>query len=149
MVVIIRFCHIKNGDWKERPSNFKRRNYLMTLPYNQRGFKVENNMIAFSHQVNDVNLSFDISNLANCLKIKQVEIVNGDSYKTRGKFSICVAYDADIEDSFLIKESENRSTQSLGNVSRLIQFLTYKARLVGKSVIKINRKHTTKKCCYY
>ena len=105
-------------------------------------------MIAFSHKVNDVNLSFDISNLANCLKIKQVEIVNGDSYKTRGKFSICVAYDADIEDSFLIKESENRSTQSLGNVGRLIQFLTYKAKLVGKSVIKINGKHTNKKCCY-
>ena len=85
---------------KQRPSNFKRRNYLMTLPYNQRGFKVENNMIAFSHKVNDVNLSFDISNLANCLKIKQVEIVNGNSYKTRGKFSICVAYDVDIEDSY-------------------------------------------------
>jgi len=44
----------------------------MTLTYNQRGFKVKNNMIAFSHKVNDVNLSFDISNLANCLKIKQV-----------------------------------------------------------------------------
>ncbi len=33
---------------------------------------------------------------------------------------MCVAYDVDIEDSFLIKESENRSTQSLGNVGRLI-----------------------------
>ncbi len=42
-------------------------------------------MIAFSHKVNDVNLSFDISNLANCLKIKQVEIVNGNSYKVRLK----------------------------------------------------------------
>jgi len=92
----------------------------MTLTYNQRGFKVKNNMIAFSHKVNDVNLSFDISNLANCLKIKQVEIVNGNSYKTRGEFSICVAYDVDIEDSSLIKESENRSTQRLGNVGRLI-----------------------------
>jgi putative transposase len=54
----------------------------------------------------------------------------------------------DIEDSSLIKESENRSTQSLRNVGRLIQFLTYKARLVGKSVRKINGKHTNKKCCY-
>jgi putative transposase len=43
----------------------------MTLPCNQRGFKVENNMVVFSHKVNDVNLSFDISNLVNCLKIKQ------------------------------------------------------------------------------
>ena len=44
----------------------------MTLPHNQRGFKVENNIITFSHKVNDVNLSFDIGNLANGLKIKQV-----------------------------------------------------------------------------
>ena len=61
-------------------------------------------MIAFSHKVNDINISFDISNLANCLKIKQVEIVNGNSYKTRDKFSICVDYNVDIEDSSLIKK---------------------------------------------
>jgi len=65
----------------------------MTLSYNQSGFKVENNMITFSHKVNDVPLSFDIGNLANGFKIKQVEIVNGNLYKARGKFFICVAYD--------------------------------------------------------
>jgi len=94
------FSHIKNGDLKALPSNFKGRNYLMTLPYNQSGLKVENNIITFSHNVNDVHLSFDVGNLANGLKIKHVEIVNDDPYKARGKFFICVAYELDIEDSY-------------------------------------------------
>lgn len=29
-----------------------------------------------------------------------IEIVNYNPYKTRGKFIICVAYDLDIEDSY-------------------------------------------------
>ncbi len=100
MVVIIFFSHIKTGDLKARPSNFKDKNYLMTLPYNQSGFKVENNIIIFSHMMNDVLLSSDIGNLANGLKIKHVEIVNDDPYKARGMFFICVAYVLDIEDSY-------------------------------------------------
>ncbi len=60
MVVIILFlATLKNGDLKALPSNFKGENYLMTLPYNQSGFKVENNMITSSHKVNDVPLSFE------------------------------------------------------------------------------------------
>lgn len=55
----------------------------MTLPYNQSGFKIENNIITFLHMVNDVPLSFDIGNLANGLKIKLLEIVNDDPYKVR------------------------------------------------------------------
>ena len=46
------------------------------------------------------------------------------------------------------KKGQNRSTQGLGNVCRFVQFLTYKAKLAGKSVIRIDEKHTTKKCCY-
>ena len=57
-------------------------------------------MITFSHKVNDVPLSFDIVNLANGFKIKQVEIVNDNLYKARGIFFICVAYDFDIEDFY-------------------------------------------------
>jgi putative transposase len=45
------------------------------------------------------------------------------------------------------KKGQNRSTQGLGNLGRFIQFLTYKAKLVGKSVI-ILIKTTTKKYCY-
>ncbi len=35
------FGHVKNGNVKARPPNFKGRNYLMTIPYNQSGFKIE------------------------------------------------------------------------------------------------------------
>jgi putative transposase len=57
-------------------------------------------MITFSHRLNDVSLSFDIGNLANGFKIKQVEIVNDNLYKARGTFFICVAYDFDIENFY-------------------------------------------------
>jgi putative transposase len=46
------------------------------------------------------------------------------------------------------KKGQNRFTQGLENLGRFVQFLTYKANLVGKSVIRIDEKHTTKKCCY-
>jgi hypothetical protein len=55
----------------------------MTLPYNQSGFKIEKNIIIFSHMVIDVPLSFDIGKLANGLKIKRLEIVNDEPYKVR------------------------------------------------------------------
>jgi putative transposase len=69
------FGLIKNGDKKARPPNFKGRNYLMTLPYNQSGFKIEDGIITFSHKVNNVPLSFDIGKLTDGLSVKQVEIV--------------------------------------------------------------------------
>ena len=37
----------------------------MTLTYNQSGFKVKNNIITFSRNVNDVSISFDAGNLVN------------------------------------------------------------------------------------
>jgi hypothetical protein len=46
------------------------------------------------------------------------------------------------------KKNQNFSTQCLGNACRFVQFLTYKAKLVGKNVIRTEEKHTTKKCCY-
>ena len=94
------FTHIKNGDKKARPPNFKGRNYLMTIPYNQSGFKIEDGIITFSHKVNNVPLSFEIGNLAEDLNVKQVEIVNDNPYKARGKFFLCIAYDVDIEDTY-------------------------------------------------
>ena len=269
------FGHHKNGDKKARPPNFKGRNYLMTLPYNQSGFKLKNNIITFSHKVNDVPLSFDIGNLADGLNVKQVEIVNDNPYKARGKFYICLAYDVEVEDTYFDngiyqaidlgitkivtaintngkffevktprpdnywnpkidaaksrrdhcigikkgstksrrflriaravtrmskkkanqvkdfqhklsttmventkantiivgdldvkqmaqpkikdgkkqkktkqKRGQNRSTQGLGNLGRFVQFLTYKAELIGKRIIRIDEKNTSKKCCY-
>ncbi len=41
----------------------------------------------------------------------------------------------------------NRSTQNTGHLSRFIGFLTYKATLAGKRVIKIDEQNTTKACC--
>ena len=46
------------------------------------------------------------------------------------------------------KKGQNRSTQGLGNLGRFVQFLTYKADLIGKRVIRIDEKNTSKKCCY-
>ena len=269
------FGHVKNGNVKARPPNFKGRNYLMTIPYNQSGFKIENQTITFSHKVNDTELVFDIGNLADGLKVKQAEIVNDNPYKARGKFYICLAYDVDVEDTYYDngsyqaidlgitkivtainsegkffevktprpdtywnskidtaksrrdhcigvkkgstksrrflriaravtkmsrkkanqvkdfqhklsktmventkantiivgdlsvqqmaqpkikngkkekktkqKKGQNRSTQGLGNLGRFVQFLTYKAELIGKRVKRIDEKNTSKKCCY-
>lgn len=44
-------------------------------------------------------------------------------------------------------KSLNKSLQNTGNVSRFVRFLTYKAKLIGKRVIEINERNTTKKCC--
>ena len=269
------FTHIKNGDKKARPPNFKGRNYLMTIPYNQSGFKIEDGIITFSQKVSNVPLSFEIGNLAEGLNVKQVEIVNDNPYKARGKFFLCIAYDVEIEDTYFdngnyqaidlgitkivtaintegkffevktprpdnywnpkidaaksrkdhcigvkkgsaksrrflriaravtkmskkkanqvkdfqhklsktmventrantiivgdldvkqmaqpkvkdgIKQKKtkqkkglNRSTQGLGNLGRFVQFLTYKAEIIGKRIIRIDEKNTTKRCCY-
>ncbi|MBU4502045.1 MAG: transposase [Nanoarchaeota archaeon] len=41
----------------------------------------------------------------------------------------------------------NKSLYNTGNISRFVRFLTYKAKLIGKRVIEINERYTTKKCC--
>ena len=40
----------------------------------------------------------------------------------------------------------NRSTQNQGYLSRFVGFLTYKAKKVGKRVIEINERGTSKRC---
>jgi putative transposase len=45
------------------------------------------------------------------------------------------------------KRSLNRSTQNQGYLSRFIEFLTYKAELAGKKVIRIDESYTSKECC--
>jgi putative transposase len=40
----------------------------------------------------------------------------------------------------------NRSNQNQGYLSRFIEFLTYKAELIGKRVIKIDESYTSKEC---
>lgn len=41
----------------------------------------------------------------------------------------------------------NRSLQSTGALGRFARLLTYKAKLVGKKVIEVSEKDTTKECC--
>ncbi|MGB9927572.1 MAG: RNA-guided endonuclease InsQ/TnpB family protein [Methanosarcina sp.] len=44
------------------------------------------------------------------------------------------------------KKAMNRSTQNQGYLSRFIEFLAYKAELIGKTVIKIDESYTSKMC---
>lgn len=44
------------------------------------------------------------------------------------------------------QKSLNYSHQNTGHISRFVQFLTYKANKVGKKVIRIDEKNTTKTC---
>ncbi len=41
----------------------------------------------------------------------------------------------------------NYSLQNTGYISRFVQFLTYKAEKIGKKIVKIDEKNTTKTCC--
>jgi len=41
----------------------------------------------------------------------------------------------------------NKSLMNTGNVNRLVRFVTYKAKKIGKRVIQINERGTTKTCC--
>ena len=44
------------------------------------------------------------------------------------------------------KRSMNRSTPNQGYLSRFIEFLAYKAELIGKKLIKIDESYTSKTC---
>ena len=41
----------------------------------------------------------------------------------------------------------NHSMQNTGSMGRFVQFLTYKARKIGKRLIKIDESYTTQVCC--
>ncbi len=45
------------------------------------------------------------------------------------------------------KKTLNHSLQNTGSMSRFAQFLTYKAKKIGKRVIEISERNTTKTCC--
>jgi putative transposase len=95
------FAKWKKGDYKAKLPKFKGHNYILTLPFNQSGFKVRDGKITFSHEINDVKLSFDIGNIADELNIKQVEISNDNPYKARGAFYVTITYDEDVKIPFV------------------------------------------------
>src|SRR3989338_4339970 len=45
------------------------------------------------------------------------------------------------------KKGLHRSLQNTGHIGRIVGFLTYKAKLVGKRIVEINERGTSKKCC--
>ena len=261
----------KKGDYTAELPKFKSHKYILTIPYNESGFKIKDGKITFSHYVNDTQLTFDIGSIADGLKIKQVEISNDNPYKARGKFYVTITYEEDVKIPFVdngkidaidlgitkivtsvntegeffevktprpdqywnpkidaaksrrdhclggkkgqkkskkyrhiakavskmskkkrnqikdfqhklsrkmvdkttantilvgdlsvqqmaqpkIKDGKkqkknkglNRSTQGLGNLSRFPQLLTYKADLVGKKVIRVDERNTSRACC--
>jgi putative transposase len=87
------FALWKNGDKEARPPNFRGKRYFFTIPYNQSGFKVSENIITFSHKCNDVELSFEIEDNLQEIKIKQFEIFNDNPYKAMGDFYISVSFE--------------------------------------------------------
>ena len=46
-----------------------------------------------------------------------------------------------------INKTLNHSMQNTGSMGRFIQFLTYKAKKIGKRIIKIDESYTTQVCC--
>ena len=46
------------------------------------------------------------------------------------------------------RKSLHRTVHSTGVISRFSRFLTYKAQKIGKKVIRISEKNTSKRCCY-
>jgi putative transposase len=45
------------------------------------------------------------------------------------------------------EKGRNRSLQNTGTISRVVGFLTYKGKIVGKKIIEINEYDTSKTCC--
>ncbi|MHA2296404.1 MAG: RNA-guided endonuclease InsQ/TnpB family protein [Candidatus Hodarchaeales archaeon] len=46
-----------------------------------------------------------------------------------------------------LQRGVNRSVHNTGHLGRFVQFLTYKARKMGKRTIEIDERHTTMMCC--
>ncbi len=41
----------------------------------------------------------------------------------------------------------NYSLQNTGHIGRFVRFLTYKAKLIGKRIVEISERNTSKRCC--
>ena len=95
------FAKWKKGDYKAKLPKFKGRNFIMTVPFNESGFKIKDGKVTFSHYVNDIPLSFDIGNIADGLNVKQIEISNDNPYKARGKFYVTITYEEDVKIPFV------------------------------------------------
>jgi putative transposase len=78
----------KNGHRDARPPKFKGRRHLMTMTYNQTGFRIEQGGITLTHFYNDASLSFEIPRKFKFNRVYQVSI-----YRKKEKFYLSVVHE--------------------------------------------------------
>ncbi len=99
----------KKGNKDARPPKYKDKKYFFTIPYNQSGFKISDNIVTFSHKYNNTKLSFEIPDDLQETKIKQWDIYNTIPYKSSGDFYLsCI-----IEIAVITKYVDNNKYQAI------------------------------------
>lgn len=78
----------KNGHKEARPPKFKGKKYFTTLKYNQKGFKIKDNYVTFSHKYNKIPLKFKIPDKFKFNNIKEISI-----YHKNNKYNISIVYE--------------------------------------------------------
>jgi putative transposase len=112
----------------KRGSKKSRRYLKLHKQYRKMETKKQNQLRDFQHKLSKKMVN---NTRANTIIVGDLKVKNmAQSKKQKGKR----------------KRAMNRSTQNQGYLSRFIEFLTYKAELVGKRVISIDESYTSKMC---
>jgi putative transposase len=113
----------------QKKGSKKSRRYLkLHRNYRKMERKKSNQLKDFQHKLSKKMVN---NTKANTIIIGKLDVKNmAQSKKLKGKK----------------KRAVNRSTQNQGYLSRFIEFLTYKAELIGKRVTKIDESYTSKMC---
>lgn len=97
---------------------------------------------------------YKINNVINKLKQKQTNQIKDFQHKLSRKIientrsNTIIVGDLNVKGMGKSKSKGlNRATQNTGFLGRFTEFLTYKAELVGKKVIRIDERNTSKTCC--
>ena len=110
-------CKKKSRKWLQLHSNYRKMEK-----------KKSNQLKDFQHKLSKKMVN---NTKANTIIIGKLAVKNmAQSKKLKGKR----------------KRAMNRGTQNQGYLSRFIEFLTYKAELIGKRVTKIDESYTSKMC---
>ena len=83
-------------------------------------------------------------------QIKDFQHKTSKKIVTNTKANIILVGDLSVKSMAQSDQSNhnlNKSTQGTGYLSRFTQLLTYKAEKIGKKVIKVDERYTSKKCC--
>jgi putative transposase len=112
----------------KRGSKKSRRYLKLHKQYRKMETKKQNQLRDFQHKLSKKMVN---NTKANTIIVGDLKVKNmAQSKKLEGKR----------------KRAMNRSNQNQGYLSRFIEFLTYKAELIGKRVIKIDESYTSKMC---